>query len=76
VRVKEGRLTEVWVCLDLDFKLAACRGGNGAADDAVVKVTPMRRDLRRPTGTPRPLRDPWAHEALPSAKNRPYIDVL
>jgi ribonuclease T2 len=42
VRVKEGRLTEVWVCMDLDFKLAACRGGNGAADDAVVVVTPMK----------------------------------
>jgi ribonuclease T2 len=41
VRVKEGRLTEVWVCMDLDFKLDACRGGNGAADDAVVTVTPM-----------------------------------
>ena len=42
VPVKEGRLTEVWVCLDLKFKLAACRGGNGAPDDAVVKVTPKR----------------------------------
>ncbi|MFZ0270152.1 ribonuclease T2 [Caulobacter sp.] len=40
VRVKEGRLTEVWVCLDLKFKPAACRGGNGAADTAVVTVTP------------------------------------
>jgi ribonuclease T2 len=40
VRVKDGRLTEVWVCLDLKFKLAACRGGNGAPDDATVKVTP------------------------------------
>lgn len=42
VRVKEGRLTEVWVCMDLEFKLGACRGGNGAPDDAVVKVTPKR----------------------------------
>ena len=40
VRVKDGRLTEVWVCLDLKFKPAACRGGNGAPDLAVVKVTP------------------------------------
>jgi ribonuclease T2 len=43
VRVKEGRLTEVWVCMDLDFKLAACRGGNGAPDSAVIQVTPKRR---------------------------------
>jgi ribonuclease T2 len=49
VRVsKEGRLTEVWVCLDLGFKLAACRGGNGAADDAVVKVTPMTPGMAPP----------------------------
>ena len=40
VRVKNGRLTEVWVCLDLKFKPAACRGGNGAPDAVVVKVTP------------------------------------
>ncbi|MET3664132.1 ribonuclease T [Caulobacter sp. 1776] len=40
VRVKDGRLTEVWVCMDLKFKPAACRGGNGAPDSAVVKVTP------------------------------------
>ena len=40
VRVKDGRLTEVWVCMDLKFKPAACRGGNGAPDAAVVKVTP------------------------------------
>jgi ribonuclease T2 len=40
VRVKDGRLTEVWVCMDLKFKLAACRGGNGAPDDA--RVTPKR----------------------------------
>lgn len=40
VRVKDGRLTEVWVCMDLKFKWAACRGGNGAPDMAVVKVTP------------------------------------
>jgi ribonuclease T2 len=40
VRVKDGRLTEVWVCMDLKFKLAACRGGNGAPDSAVVRVTP------------------------------------
>ncbi|WP_082539533.1 MULTISPECIES: ribonuclease T2 [unclassified Caulobacter] len=40
VRVKEGRLTEVWVCMDLKFKLTACRGGNGAPDTAVVRVTP------------------------------------
>jgi ribonuclease T2 len=42
VRVKDGRLTEVWVCMDLKFKLAACRGGNGAPDDAMVRVTPKR----------------------------------
>ncbi|ADG08572.1 ribonuclease T [Caulobacter segnis] len=42
VRVKDGRLTEVWVCMDLKFKWAACRGGNGAPDMAVVKVTPKR----------------------------------
>jgi len=40
VRVKDGRLTEVWVCMDLKFKLAACRGGNGAPDAAVARVTP------------------------------------
>ena len=40
VRVKDGRLTEVWICMDLKFKLAACRGGNGAPDTAVVRVTP------------------------------------
>lgn len=40
VRVKDGRLTEVWVCMDLKFKSAACRGGNGAPDTAVVRVTP------------------------------------
>ncbi|HJV42636.1 ribonuclease T2 [Caulobacter sp.] len=40
VRVKDGRLTEVWVCMDLKFKWAACRGGNGAPDMAVVRVTP------------------------------------
>ncbi len=42
VRVKDGRLTEVWVCMDLKFKWAACRGGNGVPDMAVVKVTPKR----------------------------------
>ena len=42
VRVKQGRLTEVWVCMDLKFKLAACRGGNGAADSATIVVTPKR----------------------------------
>jgi len=40
VRVKDGRLTEVWVCLDLKFKPAACRGGNGAPDSTQVRVTP------------------------------------
>lgn len=40
VRVKQGRLTEVWVCMDLKYRLAACRGGNGAPDAAVVRVTP------------------------------------
>lgn len=40
VRVKDGRLTEVWVCMDLKFKLAACRGGNGTPDAAMVRVTP------------------------------------
>lgn len=40
VRVKDGRLTEVWVCMDLKFKWAACRGGNGTPDMAVVRVTP------------------------------------
>lgn len=43
VRVnKDGRLTEVWVCMDLKFKWAACRGGNGSPDGAVVKVTSKR----------------------------------
>lgn len=42
VRVKDGRLTEVWVCMDLRFKWAACRGGNGAPDMTMVKVTPKR----------------------------------
>ena len=43
VRVnKDGRLTEVWVCMDLKFKLAACRGGNGTPDDVAVRVTPKR----------------------------------
>jgi ribonuclease T2 len=40
VRVKDGRLTEVWVCMDLKFKWAACRGGNGAPDASQVQVTP------------------------------------
>lgn len=40
VRVKDGRLTEVWVCMDLKFEPAACRGGNGTPDAAVVRVTP------------------------------------
>jgi len=40
VRVKDGRLTEVWVCLNLKFKPAACRGGNGAPDAVQVRVTP------------------------------------
>ncbi len=40
VRVKDGRLTEVWVCMDKGYKWAACRGGNGPADATVVKVTP------------------------------------
>lgn len=40
VRVKDGRLTEVWVCMDIKYKWAACRGGNGAPDQAVVRVTP------------------------------------
>ena len=41
VRVnKDNRLTEVWVCLDLKFKLAACRGGNGTPDAVTVRVTP------------------------------------
>ena len=42
VRVKDGRLTEVWVCMDLKFKPAACRGGNGASDEATIQVTPKR----------------------------------
>ena len=42
VRVKNGRLTEVWVCMDLKFKYAACRGGNGAPDSAQARVTPRR----------------------------------
>lgn len=41
VRVKkDNRLTEVWVCLDLAFKPAACRGGNGTPDRVAVRVTP------------------------------------
>lgn len=40
VRIKQGRLTEVWVCMDLKYRLAACRGGNGAPDGAVARVTP------------------------------------
>ena len=40
IRVKDGHLTEVWVCMDLKFKYAACRGGNGAPDTAVIKVMP------------------------------------
>ena len=43
VRVnKDNRLTEVWVCMDLNFKLAACRGGNGTPDDVTIRVTPKR----------------------------------
>ena len=43
VRVnKDNRLTEVWVCMDLKFKLAACRGGNGTPDDVTIRVTPKR----------------------------------
>ncbi|HWW27908.1 MAG TPA: ribonuclease T [Caulobacter sp.] len=41
VRVnKDNRLTEVWVCMDLNFKLAACRGGNGTPDPVTIRVTP------------------------------------
>jgi ribonuclease T2 len=40
VRVKDGRLTEVWVCMDMRFRWAACRGGNGPPDMMVVRVTP------------------------------------
>jgi len=41
VRVnKDNRLTEVWVCMDLKFKLAACRGGNGTPDAVTIRVTP------------------------------------
>lgn len=40
VRVKDGRLTEVWVCMDLKFNYATCRGGNGAPDASRVRVTP------------------------------------
>ena len=41
VRVnKDNRLTEVWVCMDLTFKLAACRGGNGTPDAVTIRVTP------------------------------------
>jgi len=43
VRVnKQNRLTEVWVCMDLKFRLAACRGGNGTPDAVTVRVTPRR----------------------------------
>jgi ribonuclease T2 len=37
---KEGRLTEVWVCMDLNFRLAACRGDNGTPDAVTIRVTP------------------------------------
>lgn len=40
VRVKDGRLTEVWVCMDLKYAWAACRGGNGPPDMMILKVTP------------------------------------
>jgi ribonuclease T2 len=43
VRVnKDNRLTEVWVCLDLKFKPAACRGSNGTPDAVTIRVTPKR----------------------------------
>ncbi|MDB5456387.1 MAG: ribonuclease [Caulobacter sp.] len=43
VRVnKANRLTEVWVCLDLAFKPAACRGGNGTPDAVTIRVTGRR----------------------------------
>lgn len=43
VRVnKDNRLTEVWVCMDLKFKLATCRGGNGTPDRVRIRVTPRR----------------------------------
>lgn len=43
VRVKkDNRLTEVWVCLDLKFRPAACRGGNGTPDAVTIRVTPRR----------------------------------
>lgn len=43
VRVnRDNRLTEVWVCLDLKFKPAACRGGNGTPDPVTIRVTPKR----------------------------------
>lgn len=40
IRIKDGRLTEVWVCMDLKYAWAACRGGNGPPDSVVAKVTP------------------------------------
>jgi hypothetical protein len=51
VRVKDGRLTEVWVCMDLKFKLAACRGGNGAPDDCGGEGDAARRSF---SSTPHP----------------------
>ena len=43
VRVnKQNRLAEVWVCMDLKFRLAACRGGNGTPDAVTIRVTPRR----------------------------------
>jgi len=43
VRVnRDNRLTEVWVCYDLKFKPAACRGGNGTPDAVTIRVTPKR----------------------------------
>lgn len=42
IRVKDGRLTEVWVCMDKAYRWAACRGGVAVPDAAVVNVTPRR----------------------------------
>lgn len=42
IKVVSGRLEDVRLCYDLKYRPAACRGGLGAPDDAVVRVTPRR----------------------------------
>lgn len=40
--VATGRLMDVRLCYDLEYRPASCQGGLGAPDDTVVRITPRR----------------------------------